>query len=79
MAFRAIGKGDIPGPVTTCPKQAAREFFAAYPARRVCHVIAGSHAAGAFIPAKYEPGRPGQFWRDVTRRTIDAMGARGNV
>ena len=79
MAFRAIGKGNIPGPVTTCPKQAAREFFAAYPLRRKCHVFAGSHAAGRFVADSYKPGEPIPAWRDVTRQTIEAMGARGNV
>lgn len=79
MVYRAIGKGNVPGPVTVCPKQAAREFFAAYPLRRKCNVFAGSHAAGRFVAATYKPGEPIPAWRDVTRQTIERIEGRGNV
>ncbi len=74
MPYRAISKDNLPGPVTTCPKQAAREFFAAYPTKRICSVISGTHATGRFIAAPYVPGNPPEHWRNVTRSTIETMG-----
>lgn len=76
MPYRAIGKDNLPGPVTTCPKQAAREFFAAYPSRKLCNVFAGHYVAGEFRPLHWQPGQPIPHWRNVARRTIERMGAR---
>lgn len=78
MVYRAI-RGNLAGPVTVCPKQAAREFFAAFPLRRKCCIISGTHAAGSFIPAPYEPGRPPEHYAEITRGNIETIGARGNV
>lgn len=77
MIYRATACGDnAPGPVTICPKQAAREFFATYPLRKKCHVWAGHYVNGEFRPLHWRPGLPRPVWPDICRANIETMGER---